>query len=212
MLIAQNGIDKTYSEYQLPFHRDFWYGGQQGVILPAWNDFDIVTKEVRLWVLQWKVIHNIYPTRILLYKMGKATDSNCCFCKVRDFIEHFFCSCQIVHSLWELVETKLSELFGSNVRLSLTEKLFGIPLTGLDKDERVEINKTILVAKMCISKLKYGDYSDLCNLFEYEISLRKMLQKEPWLVSLIFEMSNQTPLYLPGGNVGILVKSWLVCL
>ena len=171
-----------------------------------------VTKEVRLRVLQWKIIHNIYPTRILLYKMGKVTDSNCCFCKVRDFIEHFFCSCQIVRPLWELVETKLSELFGSNVTLSLTEKLFGIPLAGLDKDERVQINKTILVAKMCISKFKYGDYSDLCNLFEYEISLRKMLQEEPWLVSPICEMSNQTPLYLPGGNVGILVKSWPVCL
>ena len=133
-----------------------------------------MTKEVRLRVLQWKIIHNIYPTRILLYKMGKATDSNCCFCMVRDFIEHFFCS-----PLWELVETKLSELFGSNIRLSLTEKLFGIPLADLDKDERVQINKAILVAKMCISKFKYGDYSDLCNIFEYELSLRKMLQEEP---------------------------------
>ena len=138
-----------------------------------------VTKEVRLIVLQWKIIHNIHPTRILLYKMGKAIDSNCCFCKVRDFIEHLVCSCQIVRPLWELVETKLSELFGSNVRLPLTEKLLGIPLTGLDKDERVQINKTILIAIMCISKFKYGDYSDLCNLFEYEISLRKMLQKVP---------------------------------
>ena len=36
-----------------------------------------------------EIIHNIYPTRILLYKMDKATDSNCCFCKVRDYIEYF---------------------------------------------------------------------------------------------------------------------------
>ena len=36
-------------------------------------------KEVRLRVLQWKIIHNIYPTRILLYKMGNATDSSCLF-------------------------------------------------------------------------------------------------------------------------------------
>ena len=107
------------------------------------------------------------------------------------YIEHIFCSCQIVRPLWKLVETTLSELFGSNVRLSLTGKLFGIPST--DLDDRVQINKTILVAKMCISKFKYGDYSDLCNLFEYEITLRKMLQKEPWLVSPIFEMSIKLP-------------------
>ena len=61
------------------------------------------TKEVRLQVLQWKIIHNIYPTQILLNKMGKSTDSNCRYCGQRDFIEHFFCSCPSVVAIWMTV-------------------------------------------------------------------------------------------------------------
>ena len=36
----------------------------------------LATKETRLRVLQWKIIHNIYPTNILLYKMGVSISSN----------------------------------------------------------------------------------------------------------------------------------------
>ena len=55
-----------------------------------------VTKEIRLQVLQWKIIHNIYPTQILLCKIGKSANSNCKYCNEKDFLEHFFCTCPAV--------------------------------------------------------------------------------------------------------------------
>ena len=117
-----------------------------------------------------------------------------CFCKVRDYIEHFFAATGAC-------KNTLSELFGSNVRLSLIEKLFGISLPNHDKDKRDQINKAILVAKMCISKFKYGNYTNLFNLFEKNSAKRTLVV-----------MLNYNSLYQEGCNVGILVKSWLVCL
>ena len=50
--------------------------------------------------LHWKIIHNIYPTKVLLQKM-KIKDNNICeHCNQVDTIEHFFVQCRIVKPLW----------------------------------------------------------------------------------------------------------------
>eukprot|EP00745_Piridium_sociabile_P027238 TRINITY_DN4391_c0_g1_i5.p1 TRINITY_DN4391_c0_g1~~TRINITY_DN4391_c0_g1_i5.p1 ORF type:complete len:187 (-),score=10.40 TRINITY_DN4391_c0_g1_i5:433-993(-) len=42
-----------------------------------WNLVFNCTRETRLRVLQWKILHNIYPTNILLNKMGLSNSSQC---------------------------------------------------------------------------------------------------------------------------------------
>ena len=46
--------------------------------------------EVRLRLLHWKILHNIYPTNILLNKIGVKNTENCDYCQQKDYIEHFF--------------------------------------------------------------------------------------------------------------------------
>ena len=48
------------------------------------------TKEIRLRVLHWKITHSIYPTNILLHKMGLSNTENCNSCEEKDYIEHFW--------------------------------------------------------------------------------------------------------------------------
>ena len=50
------------------------------------------TQETRLPVLQWKIMHNIYPTNILL-SMMKVGENNrySYFTDTVDSNEHFFC-------------------------------------------------------------------------------------------------------------------------
>ena len=56
-----------------------------------WSIPSLVTKETRLRVLQWKILHNIYPTNILLCKMKVRDDQMCSYCNdVVDYTEHFF--------------------------------------------------------------------------------------------------------------------------
>ena len=41
--------------------------------------------------MQWKILHNIYPTIISLCKMKVRDDQMCSYCNdVVDYIEHFF--------------------------------------------------------------------------------------------------------------------------
>ena len=75
------------------------------------------TKEVRLRELHWKIIHNIYPTNIMLHKM-KIKDSNrCSYCLHDvDFLEHFFFECTIVRQFWVFIESELFQLINSSIK------------------------------------------------------------------------------------------------
>ena len=59
-----------------------------------WLNIPSKVKEARLVSLNWKILSNIYPTNILLHKMGKASSSNCTTCNKKDYLEHFFYQCK----------------------------------------------------------------------------------------------------------------------
>ena len=141
-------------------------------IMPYFKLLYACTKETRLRTLQWKILHNIYPTNILLYKMGKVNSSNCNFCGVRDFIEHFFCDCMQVRGIWRLAEDRIELLIGARFVLSDIHKLFGVTFNDVPSSLVNKINHVLLIVKMCISKYKFGSYNDILHLFKYELKLR----------------------------------------
>ena len=49
-------------------------------------------KEPRLKTLNWKIISNIYPTKVFLEKIKKESTNICEMCDEIDYIEHFFFS------------------------------------------------------------------------------------------------------------------------
>ena len=123
-------------------------------------------------MLHWKILHNIYPTNILLHRMGIFENRNCKFCTDEiDYIEHFFWSCGKINLIWKKVEEYAYLKFDKLIKLKLKDVLFGYNETENGSDV-LAINHVILIAKMCISKYRYGKYLDLFFLFERELSLR----------------------------------------
>ena len=133
------------------------------------------TAEVRLKLLHWKIINNIYGTNILLKKMGVRDTENCAHCNVPDYIEHFFVECNKVKGLWTEVENKLASVLGFRLTIPNHAKLLGFTdLKAVNKDAIRLINHIILIGKMCISKFKYGRHYNLIYLFESECQIRNM--------------------------------------
>ena len=69
---------------------DFWQR-KLGISLDTntWLIPKHATKEVRLKELQWKILHNIYPTNILQHKMKVVESNKCNNCPEHvDYIEH----------------------------------------------------------------------------------------------------------------------------
>ncbi|WP_419627006.1 hypothetical protein, partial [Thiolapillus sp.] len=92
-----------------------------------WSLPSLVTKETRLRVLQWKLLHNIYPTNILLCKMKVRDDQMCSYCyDVVDYIEHFFFDCPPIQKFWKYIEQYILITFDIGIHLTIVDVLFGI--------------------------------------------------------------------------------------
>ena len=91
------------------------------------------TQETRLRLLHWKILHNIYPTNILLCKMKVKENSKCSYCNDVDFIEHFFFDCPIVYDFWKFIEQFILHSIDIRIKLQVTDMLFGIKLAGVSK-------------------------------------------------------------------------------
>ena len=148
-------------------------------------DFDIsdhyviahkATKESRLRLLHFKILHNIYPTNILLHKMKVKTSPLCQVCQVPDFIEHFFVDCVQICWFWEFISSFIKSNTNKHINISRKNILLGITYLEnkeLNKREVNFINFTILLGKLCISKFKYGTLKNLTLIFECELALRR---------------------------------------
>ena len=132
--------------------------GEIAVNEQTWLAANNCTSEARLRLLHWKILHNIYPTKILLKKMNIVDSEYCTRCNVIEDTEHFFYNCKEVKELWKIVE--------NDIKRELTEQecILGINCK--------QVNILILIAKLCISKYKYGDYANLSILYEREKKLR----------------------------------------
>jgi hypothetical protein len=128
--------------------------------------------EERLRLLQWKILHNIYPTNILLSKMKIRDHNRCSFCGEVDYIEHFFFKCSHLKVFWKIVENKIFFITGLLVQLNETDVMFGYQVYKQNDRNINMVNLILLIAKMAVSIYKYGNRIDLCYIFDTEITLR----------------------------------------
>ena len=117
------------------------------------------TSEVKLIQLQWKILHNIYPTGTLLHKMNIRATEICEFCAECDSLCHFFVNCIIARRVWKEAENYILRFSGKIVRLDEKRVLFGIlkddELYSEMKKSQIIINKIILIGEHTISKFKF---------------------------------------------------------
>jgi len=130
-----------------------------------------VTKEIRLKELNWKILHNIYPTNIML--LIYRPNNKCCLCPNKtDFIEHFFYECFKVKQFWNYIEYYIQMKVGIRPKLMLKDVLFAYDNPNTKKENKI-INHIILIGKMCISIFrKSGCKTSPDIIFENQIISR----------------------------------------
>ena len=162
--------------YQRPCSAAFWEKKYSFIFSnELWLIPGQCTKETRLLSLQWKILHNIYPTSIMLAKMKVRDNHFCQFCLGEvDYVEHFFYDCRICQPLWDHVKQILNVICGKKIMFNAKEVLLGICKNDeYDTEEWKLINLCLLVGKVCVSKHKYGTPSNLKSLFDNELMIRE---------------------------------------
>ena len=134
------------------------------------------SKESSMRLMHFKICRNIYPTNILLSKMKISPSDKCDHCKVPDVIEHFFIHCQRLKGFWEHIYKEINNRTDFKFQQNIKNILFGYIPEEAPKANKHDIkiaNYMILLAKVCISKMRYGPRTNIFVIFESEWDLRK---------------------------------------
>ena len=86
-----------------------------------------VTKEVKLSMFQYKIIHNILCTKSLLFKIKKEDSPRCPFCPADHTLIYLFTECTQATLFWKEFLDWVSRMENSKLSLSIKlEIMFGI--------------------------------------------------------------------------------------
>ena len=147
----------------------------------TWKNIFEDSKETKLQELQWKIVHNIFPTNIILNRMQIKDSERCEYCGEKDFIEHLFYNCTRIGLFWQVIANLASNKIGKKIILNETTVLLGIEqdsnYNDLTIDERRFINETLMIGKLSIVKSRALG-NDLLSTFEKERKLRGKLLNE----------------------------------
>ena len=141
----------------------------------TWSNIFSSTKETKLQEFQWKIVHNIFPTNILLSKIGLKNSEKCENCGVTDYIEHFFIDCHRIGSFWNDVEKLLNSKLNTHIKLNENIIILGIEQDeqskSMNKNEIFMTNELLIIAKLSISKSRINDLK-VTLVFENELRIR----------------------------------------
>ena len=133
------------------------------------------TVETRLHILHWKILMRIYPTSVLLFKMKIKQSEECATCRVKDTLQHFFYHCASVQDVWGKVKNYFNLITGKQFSLTWDQVILGVlPSEHIRPKIVNKLNMLILLAKLAISKSKYGTGIKPSLIFENELSFRQI--------------------------------------
>ena len=136
----------------------------------------LTTKEGKLRSFQYKILHHIYTTNILLSKMGIKNQDTCSFCNEQDTLPHFFYGCSSLFTFWQHIENLISIILHERIEIDTKIALFGITKYDIEASTASlkEVNLLIILAKLCISKNRYiNNPKTLHFILEHELLLRE---------------------------------------
>ena len=121
-----------------------------------------VTNDVKIIMFQYKVIHNVLPTRATLYRNGTSESPICNLCNAEEqTLHHLLINCTLTVDFWILFQEWWYQKTKETITLSISHILYGWH----DRTKHWQVlNYCLLIAKYCIfcTSLR-GDVLDFKN-------------------------------------------------
>ena len=136
-----------------------------------------VTKEVKLAMFQYKVIHNILCTNSLLFKMKKVNSPACPFCPDTDqTISHLFVHCPQAVTFWREFNNWLRKSKNTTITLTKSEIIYGVLK---DSPPSQALNHLILIGKYVL--FVSANNNTKYQFADFVITVREKLNLEKYI-------------------------------
>ena len=134
----------------------------------------LIIKDTKIRTFQYKVLYNIIPCNLYLYRIKKSDSNKCDLCQELDDLGHYFYECQPMKIFWNSFTQWWQNMTNEHITIDKQTCLFGT----LDIKNNV-LNACIILAKWHIYKTKLNlsqtfFYRYLCDL-KYFLIIEKTI-------------------------------------
>jgi hypothetical protein len=149
-------------------------------------------KDVKIRNLQYKMLHNVYPTRKHLFKWKLSDSPNCKKCNVIETLKHAIWECDIAQNAINKFQlaTKLIYPEIETIQFTYEVILLGLysvelnPKINLDKETKDIINTSLVALKQSLilqrDNKAYIPQDDIKNILIERINIRKYNKKRQY--------------------------------
>ena len=135
-----------------------------------------VIRDTKIRTFQYKLLFNILPCNLYLFRIGRRTSYKCHYCEKTDNITHYFYECKGTRNFWSSFNNWWNNMNNENMTITMEIALLGVVNQGLGADK---INVCLQLARWYIytEKLNIKDtffYRSFC-LLKYKINLEKTI-------------------------------------
>ncbi len=152
---------------------------------------DKITSEEKIRGLQFKLLHNIYPTMYHLNKWKIKESPNCTYCGTTETTIHAIFECPIaketINNFIELINEKLQ----IRIRINKTSILLGIEYNVLERDNHLTnaINLVLLLIKRDL--ILQREHKRIINKEE----ITRIIKNQSKMEDLLYRKQNKTRIF-----------------
>jgi hypothetical protein len=150
-----------------------------GITENDWKNVFTIPKVVRstkIRAFQYKVLYNLIPCNLYLFRIKKSNSDKCINCQKLDDLYHYLYGCEHVQPFWYSFERWWKQITNEDIQIRKQELIIGV-LGNNSKNEL--LNTCILMAKWHVYKNKLDEssiffYKFVCEL-KYYIKVEKTI-------------------------------------
>jgi hypothetical protein len=154
-------------------------------------------RDTKIRTFQYKIIMNLIPCNLYLYKIGQSNSFLCDTCNATDNITHYFYDCNPVLAFWSSFQSWWNNMTGDNINISRDVALMG---TIKDNENHENLNACLMLARWHIytehlNKQQPCMYKLLCKL-KYKIKVEKQIHLRNNKITLFNTMWREIEEYI----------------
>jgi hypothetical protein len=157
--------EKWLKEFNIP--EDYWE-----------NIFEVakIIRDTKIRTFQYKLIFNLTPCNLYLFRIGKSNTPTCHHCDEVDNIVHYFHNCNETNAFWIALQNWWNKMENENLTITKEMALLGTNL-GVIENEKLGACLQLARWHIYIEKLNGRSpflYKYLC-LVKYKIKIEKLI-------------------------------------
>jgi hypothetical protein len=134
-----------------------------------------IIKDTKIRVLQYKILYNLIPCKLYLFRINKSNTYICDKCNETDNVTHYFYSCNVTIRFWKTFEQWWNNMMNDKIKISKKLVMAG----DLNKKPNEILNACLLIAKWYIYTENLDEkepffYKFLCHL-KFKINTEKII-------------------------------------